>query len=163
MKENLKENIIHIIKVITGQDYRELKGEWEQQNITIDELRLERNKKEKTIEKLKKEKVENQEEYARTMLEIRKEKDNVQTELDLAKVKIKNLEKDLKDQKEKYEKEIEEKEKSRHSSASKNGAYVVRIKELEAQVEFLKKHRRSPSIDELKDYTLRRKSVCKKK
>lgn len=159
----MKESIIHIIKVITGQDYRELKAEWEAQNVTIDILTSERNKKEKEVEKLKKEKFENQETYAKTMLKIREEKRNIQTELDLANVRIKNLEKDLKDQKSKYEKEIKEKEKSRHSSASKNGAYVVRIKELEAQVEFLKKHRRSPSLDELKDYTLRRRSVCKKK
>lgn len=162
----MKENIIHIIKVITGQDYRELKGEWEQQNRTIDELTVERNKKEKAVEKLKKEKVELQEKYDETVSTIAKinnEKEKFKTDLEVANLKIKNLEKDLKKQKLKYEKELEEKEKSRHSSASKNGAYAVRIKELETQVEFLKKHRRSPSLDELKDYTLRRKSVCKKK
>ena len=38
------EKIIHIIKVITGQDYRELKGEWEQQNRLIDELTVELNR-----------------------------------------------------------------------------------------------------------------------
>lgn len=183
MKGNFKENIIHIIKVVTGQDYKELKTEWEQQNIEIDKLTTERNQKQKTIKKLNSEILKLEEDSIIHIKNINELRDM----LDVATLKTKQQEKDLKklsldlteekqnsedlikllDKKDrqikKLEADLKEKEKQRHSSASKNGGYVVKIKELESQVEFLKTHRRSPSLDELKDYTLRRKSVCKKK
>ena len=176
MKGNLKENVIHIIKVITGQDYKELKAEWEQQNIEIDKLTIERNQKQKTIKKLNSELLKLEEDAIILIKNINELRDM----LDAATLKTKQQEKDLKSlssekiklekelsekdiQIKKLETDLKEKEKQRHSSASKNGGYMVKIKELESQVEFLKTHRRSPSLDELKDYTLRRKSVCKKK
>ena len=159
MKGNIKENIIHIIKVITGQDYKELKGEWEQQNITIDKLTLEKTLQEKRIKKLNSEVLKLEEEAIISTKTINELRDI----LEVATEDLKNI-LDKKDRQiKKLEQDLKKKEKQRHSSASKNGAYVVEIEKLKAQVEFLKKHRRSPSLDELKDYTLRRKSVCKKK
>lgn len=165
MKENLKENFIHIIKVITGQAYKELKREWEQQNITIDKLTLEGNRKDKKIKSLMEEKEKLIEDYSEKVLsyqdkiyayeEITKEKENneknLKSSLEVADFKIKRLEADLK-----------EKEKQRHSLASKIGGYVTEINKLKDTIEFLKKHRRAPSLEELKDYTERRKAVCKK-
>lgn len=166
----MKESIIHIIKVITGQDYRELKAEWEAQNVTIDKLTLERNKKAKEVDRLINEKYENlasyeesEKEYLEKIADLKKdlydytkkatdEKEKLKEDLAVAKFKIKRLESDLK-----------QKEKQRHTAASKIGGYVTEINKLKDTIEFLKKHRRAPSLDELKDYTLRRKSVCKKK
>ena len=182
MKGNFKENIIHIIKVFTGQEYRELKAEWEQQNILIDKMRAGNRETLKKLAKENRKRLELEEDAKihikninelRDMLDVATLKNN-QQEKDLKKLSL-----DLKDEKKnnedliklldkkdrqvkKLEADLKEKEKQRHSSASKNGGYMVKIKELESQVEFLKTHRRSPSLDELKDYTLRRKSICKK-
>lgn len=45
--------IVNVFRYITGQEYRELKAEWEKQNILIDELTLERNKAVKQVKELK--------------------------------------------------------------------------------------------------------------
>lgn len=162
MKENLKENIVHIIKVITGQEYKELKGEWEQQNITIDKLTLERNKEAKKVEKLKKEKLELEGSYEEEKQILLEDIDDLRNGLQVAMVKIKKLEKDLKDQKAKHEKALKEKENQRKQLACRIGGYVTENNKLKDQVNFLKTCKRAPSLDELKDYTLRRKSVSNK-
>ena len=159
MKGNLKENVIHIIKVVTGQDYRELKREWEQQNITIDELTLERNRKQKRIELLTRNKVELEDKEKAYLKDI----EDLREGLKAATLRIKQQEKDLKDQKEKYEKDLERKEEQRKQLACRIGGYVTENNKLKDQVDFLKTCKRAPSLEELKNYTLRRKSVCKKK
>ena len=45
--------IVNVIRFIFGIEYRELKAEWEKQNILIDELTLERNRAEKQVKVLK--------------------------------------------------------------------------------------------------------------
>lgn len=165
MRKNLKE-LINCIRVVPYMEYRELKGEWEKQNIDLDNAKLEKTKLLKNIEKLTNEKFEITANYETEKQQFQKDIEDLKNELELEKNKTKNLGNDLKilaNKNKKLEKDLEEKEKQRHSNASKNGWYAVKVKELEAQVEFLKKHKRAPSLEELKDYTLRRKKVCKKK
>lgn len=45
--------IVNVLRFILGIEYRELKAEWEKQNILIDELTLERNRAEKQVKALK--------------------------------------------------------------------------------------------------------------
>ena len=118
------------LKIVFADEYEELKEDWEKQNVEIDKLTAERNRKQKTLEIL------------RGVLE-----DNEQEKRDLLDI-IAKLEADL-----------EEKEKQRKTAASKIGGYQKEINKLKEQVEFLKNNRRAPNLEELKNYTQRRKKV----
>lgn len=164
MKEKFKE-LINYIRVVPYIEYRELKGEWEKQNIKLDENKAERHKLLKEIKKLTDEKFELKANYETEKQQLQKDIEDLKNELELEKNKTKNLGNDLKilaNKNKKLEKDLEEKEKQRHSSASKIGGYVTEINRLNAINDFLKKHRRAPSIEELKAYTERTKTVCKK-
>ncbi len=120
------------LKVVFADEYEQLKEDWEKQNAEIDRLISERNRKQKTLEML------------RGILE-----DNAKKEMELLDI-IAKLEADL-----------EEKEKQRKTAASKLGGYQKEINKLKDQVEFLKTNRRAPNLEELKNYTQRRKKVQK--
>lgn len=146
-------------RFVLGIEYRELKADWEKQNITIDELTLERNRKQKRIELLTRNKVELEDKEKVYLKDI----EDLREGLKAATLRIKQQEKDLKDQKEKYEKDLERKEEQRKQLACRIGGYVTENNKLKDQVDFLKTCKRAPNLEELKNYTLRRKSVCKKK
>ena len=150
IKGKLKD-LIDYIRVVPYQEYKELKGEWEQQNIDLDKAKLEKRKLLKEISKLTNEKFGIIAKYEEDKKLLQDNNESLKTALGVATLRIKELEKALK-----------EKERQRHSTASKNGWYALRVKELEGQVEFLKTHRRSPNLEELKCYTERRKK-CEKK
>lgn len=118
------------LKVVFYDEYEQLKKDWERQNAEIDRLTAERNRKQKTLEML------------RGILE-----DNAKKEMELLDI-IAKLEADL-----------EEKEEQRHKVASQIGGYKKEINKLKEQVEFLKNNRRAPNLEELKNYTQRRKKV----
>lgn len=118
------------LKLVFADEYEQLKGDWERQNGEIDRLVSERNRKQKTLEML------------RGILE-----DNAKKEMELLDI-IAKLEADL-----------EEKEEQRHKTAAKLGGYQKEINKLKEQVEFLKTNRRAPNLEELKNYTQRRKKV----
>ena len=167
MKENLKEKLIKLlnfVRVVPYQEYIELKGEWEKQNIELDKAKLEKRKNLKVISKLLIEKFELKANYEEEKEQLQKDIEDLKNKLEFELAETKSAEnyiKILENKNKKLEKALVKKEKQRHSAASKNGGYVVRIKALEGQVEFLKKHKRAPSLEELKCYTERRKS-CKK-
>lgn len=118
------------LKIVFADEYDQLKEDWEKQNAEIDKLTAERNRKQKTIETLRGV-LEDYEKEKRDLLDI-----------------IAKLEADL-----------EDKEKQRHKTAAKVGGYQKEINKLKDQVEFLKKNRRAPNLEELKNYTQRRKKV----
>jgi chromosome segregation ATPase len=125
------------LKIVFADDYEQLKEDWEEQNIEIDRLTAERNRKQKTLETL------------RGVLE-----DNEREKRDLLDI-IAKLETDL-----------EEKEKQRHKTAAKLGGYQKEINKLKEEIsklkeanDFLKNNRRAPNLEELKNYTLRIKKV----
>lgn len=123
------------LKIVFADDYEQLKEEWEEQNVEIDKLIAERNRKQKTLETL------------RGVLE------SMETEKKELFFTIAKLEADL-----------EEKESKRRKTAAKIGGYQKEINKLKEEItklkeanEFLKNNRRAPNLEELKDYTLRRK------
>ena len=125
------------LKIVFADEYEELKEDWEEQNIEIDRLTAERNRKQKTLETL------------RGVLE-----DNEREKRDLLDI-IAKLEADL-----------EDKEKQRHKTAAKIGGYQKEINKLKEEItqlktanDFLKNNRRAPNLEELKNYTQRRKKV----
>ena len=118
------------LKIVFADEYNQLKEDWEKQNIEIDKLTAERNRKQKTLETLR-DVLEDYEKEKRDLLDI-----------------IAKLEADL-----------EEKEQQRHKTAAKLGGYQKEINKLKDQVEFLKTNRRAPNLEELKNYTQRRKKV----
>ena len=118
------------LKIVFADEYDQLKEDWEKQNIEIDRLIAERNRKQKTLETLR-DVLEDYEKEKRDLLDI-----------------IAKLEADL-----------EEKEQQRHKTAAKLGGYQKEINKLKEQVEFLKTNRRAPNLEELKNYTQRRKKV----
>lgn len=118
------------LKIVFADEYNQLKEDWEKQNIEIDKLTAERNRKQKTLETLR-DVLEDYEKEKRDLLDI-----------------IAKLEADL-----------EEKEQQRHKTAAKLGGYQKEINKLKEQVEFLKTNRRAPNLEELKNYTQRRKKV----
>lgn len=118
------------LKIVFVDEYDQLKEDWEKQNAEIDRLTAERNRKQKTLEML------------RGILE-----DNEKEKRDLLDI-IAKLEADL-----------DEKETQRHKTAAKLGGYQKEINKLKEQVEFLKTNRRAPNLEELKNYTQRRKKV----
>lgn len=120
------------LKIVFADEYNQLKEDWEKQNIEIDRLTAERNRKQKTLETLR-DVLEDYEKEKRDLLDI-----------------IAKLEADL-----------EEKEQQRHKTAAKLGGYQKEINKLKDQVEFLKTNRRAPNLEELKNYTQRRKKVQK--
>ena len=120
------------LKLVFADEYEQLKADWERQNAEIDRLTAERNRKQKTTETLK--------EFIEEM----------------------NLEKkDLLDIIAKLEADLEDKESKRRKTAAKVGGYQKEINKLKEQVEFLKNNRRAPNLEELKNYTQRRKKVQK--
>lgn len=119
--------------------YEKMRGEWEEQNIKIDEQQSEINKLNRKYIKLKKE----YEQYTKGSLEA----------LDF---RIKEINK-LEELNIKTSQKLKDKEKERRKLAGKIGGYQKQINKLEMQVEFLKTNRRSPSLEELKDYELKRK------
>lgn len=116
------------LKIVFADEYNQLKEDWEKQNAEIDKLTAERNRNKKVME---------------TLREVLEEKEQEK--------------KDLLDIISKLETDLEEKESQRKRTASKVGGYQKEINKLKEQVEFLKNNRRAPNLEELKDYTLRRK------
>lgn len=147
------------LKIVFKDEYEKLVEEWEVQNRSIDIQAALLNKQDKIINEFKKEQAELEqliknvkENHAKSVKKYEGEKAYLQIQLEEAKAKY------------------EEVEKLRRSYAGKNGGYVKQIHKLEAQIndlegqvkkleetnEFLKKHRRAPNIEEIKDYELRR-------
>lgn len=121
-----------IVRFFKNSDYCELKEEWEAQNIIVHKQQIELDKKTMKIK-----------------------------ELEIVKSSYEKLIDNLVIEKEELKKELEEKEFARRKSAGKVGGYVAENNKLKKQVEFLKTNRRSPNLEELKDYELRRKRVNK--
>lgn len=133
------------LKIVFKDEYEKLVEDWEVQNKSIDTQAALINRQGKRIGEYIKE--------------------------------LEATEQRIADMKNTYEKEIEKfttkylaTEDKRRTAAGKNGGYVKQIHKLEAQIndleeqvkkleetnEFLKKHRRAPNIEEIKDYELRR-------
>lgn len=69
----------------------------------------------------------------------------------------------LKAEVEKLKSELRKKETQRRKTAGKIGGLRKKISKLEEVNKFLKENRRSPSLEELKDYEQRRKKLLKKR
>lgn len=137
--KSLKDIIQNLYEKTDYYKYEKIRGEWEEQNIKIDEQQSEINKLNRKYIKLKKE----YEQYTKGSLEA----------LDF---RIKEINK-LEELNIKTSQKLKDKEKERRKLAGKIGGYQKQINKLEMQVEFLKTNRRSPSLEELKDYELKRK------
>lgn len=148
--KSLKEAIKGIFDDTEHCMYLKIREEWEQQNILIDEQYSEITKQRNKIAKLKQE-IELEKELKQECVDegqkVIDEKNIVINKLELMNVELNN--------------KLKEKESARRKLASKIGGYQARINKLEMQVEFLKTNRRSPNIEEIKDYELKRKRRLK--
>ena len=174
----MKEKLIYFIKMITGKAYKELKEEWEKQNIFIDKLTVEKNKYKKEKDHLEEyiEKLEADINIFSAKLERQKRKH--EKEIDDTTEEMQGMIEALRMDNENLEHELEEtgnklalKEVQRRKAVGEKSAVIKKlsksekeveslkneITKLEEQIEFLKKHRRAPDIEEIKDYTLGRK------
>lgn len=178
-KRSLKESFIHFIKVITWQEYRDLKAEWVKQNKDLDKVHAERDKYKKERdwyivlnETIERELNSMKNDYESRLLN----KDNVYTE-EIQKIETEKSEMfdDFRMKLAKKDREIvrlqdkvRDKETQRRKAEGKKLAASNKIKKLEHQVEFLKKHRRAPDLKEIKDWENGRKpktvtEECEKK
>lgn len=121
------------LRLVFNGEYESLYDEWCKQNAEIDKLTAEKNRKQRIIDGLK-------EEDAEKTRALNKFVETI----------------------EKYKTDLQEKEKQRHKTAAKLGGYQKEINKLKEQIEFLKNNKRAPNLEELKDYTLRRKRRNKK-
>lgn len=137
--KGLKEKLQNLYKKTYYYQSEKIREEWEQQNIKIDEQQTEINKLIKKCGKLSKENEKNKKVFQEE-IEFRKQ--------EIIKLEEINL---------KISERLKEKESARRKLASKIGGYQARINKLEHQVDFLKTNRRSPSLEEIKDYEYRRK------
>lgn len=142
----LKELIKYVYERSEHYQFLKIKEEWEKQNITIDEQQKDITKLIRKNNTLKRE-LENEKgiknEIITASQETIEEKNKAINKLELINLKLNE--------------KLKEKEKARRKLAGKIGGYQKQINKLEMQVEFLKTNRRSPSLEELKDYELKRK------
>lgn len=145
----------------------ELKKDWEEQNAKIDESIAEINKKQKEIDRLKElsDKLNFHLIAKDTALKL-KEKQRHKTAARLGgyQKKINDLKEKLEDE-EAWRIKLAKENKQLYLDLEKANNLrkekeqeIVKLKE---QVEFLKNNRRAPNLEELKDYTMRRKKVKK--
>jgi len=126
------------LKIVFKDDYEKLVEDWEKQNKEIDQQR--------------------------TIIKGLKKRHDEEVHFNEKEIKL------LQERLEQADKKYKKTEDKRRTAAGKNGGYVKQIHKLEAQIndleeqvkkleetnEFLKKHRRAPNIEEIKDYELRR-------
>ena len=153
----MKEKFTHFIKVITGKAYGELKVELENAVTAIEGYKHQIDILDADIEKLI--------DSHKKQLDII-EKRHIDT-LNKALDNLENIKKDFKKleadaiKKEKKYQEKNEERKAAIKDLKKAHKVISELeeekKQLKEQVDFLKTHRRAPSIEELKDYTTRRK------
>lgn len=146
----IKEKIKALLESTEYYQLLKIKEEWEEQNVLIDEQFRELTKKTNKIKKMAKEIEEYnkvKDGYIREGQKIINDKNIMINELELKNVEL--------------TKKIKDKESARRKLASKIGGYQAKINKLEHQVEFLKTNRRSPNLEEIKDYEYRRKRGTK--
>ena len=161
------DRLINFINLITGRAYKELKVEWEKQNADLDKVTGERNKWKKRYEELA---AEYEQEKDRFGMKLERQERKCQKDIEAYTERMEGMIEALRMDNETLEKEVDqvkeklaEKEKQRRKAVGEKTAANKKITQLEEQVEFLKKHRRAPDLEEIKDYTEgRKRKTCKK-
>lgn len=148
--KSLKEIIQNLYEKTDYYKLEKLREEWEDQNIKIDEQQSEINKLNKKYNKLKKE----------LELEVQEKAKYIKDSSEAIEFRINEIKK-LEETNLKINEKLKEKEQARRKLAGKIGGFQKQINKLEYQVEFLKTNRRSPNLEEIKDYEYRRKRGAK--
>lgn len=173
----MKEKFIHFIKVITYQEYREMKTEWEKLNKAYDLLHSRKDKLQSLLNNIRDERDKlNDETYEqyKVIAQLKQDLLNKDTTYEETIQKIRTELQDiiagLRNDIEKKDKKLKEKDSARKEAnkelkAAKKtiGEQEEKIKQLEERITFLKSHRRAPDLEEIKDYQEGHKKGRKKK
>lgn len=175
------DRLINFINLITGRAYKELKVEWEKQNADLDKVTGERNKWKKKFEELT---AEYEREKDQFNMRLARQEKKYEKDVSAYTERMEGMFEALRMDNETLEKELEDtgsklvlKEAQRRKAVGEKTAVTKKlnksekeveslkneITKLEEQVAFLKRHRRAPDIEEIKDYTEgRKRKTCKK-